>query len=407
MWGWRLKNAKGGDLRVLMISDVYYPRVNGVSTSIKTFRQELQRLGLNVVLVAPDYGVSQIDDPDIVRIPSRRVPGDPEDRMMQRDELQRFCDRLRPRQFDLVHIQTPFVAHYAGVKVAKRLQIACVESYHTLFEEYLYHYIPWLPKRLLRYLARFFTRSQCKAVDAVIVPSRPMLQVLKDYGVDAAVEVIPTGMQMRQFANADGKRFRQHYAIPETRPVLVHVGRIAHEKNVDFLIHMLHNVRQQIPDILLIIAGEGPALNHVKLLVQKRKLNKNVLFVGYLNRDSALLDCYQAGDAFVFSSKTETQGLVLLEAMAVGVPVVSIAHLGTRDILASQRGALIAEDNIDDFSTKVIHLLNDTGLRAQLSREGKLYAAEWSAERLAEKLSMLYQTLTHKPDKFQQHNQIL
>jgi glycosyltransferase involved in cell wall biosynthesis len=225
-----------------------------------------------------------------------------------------------------------------------------------------------------------------------------MLQVLKDYGVDAAVEVIPTGMQMRQFANADGKRFRRRYAIPETRPVLVHVGRIAHEKNVDFLIHVLHNVRQQIPDILLIIAGEGPALKHVKLLVQKRKLNKNVLFVGYLNRDSALLDCYQAGDVFVFSSKTETQGLVLLEAMAVGVPVVSIAHLGTRDILASQRGALIAEDNIDDFSTKVIHLLSDTGLRAQLSKEGKLYAAEWSAERLAEKLSMLYQTLTHKPD---------
>jgi glycosyltransferase involved in cell wall biosynthesis len=376
-----------------MISDVYYPRVNGVSTSIKTFRQELQQLGYKIVLVVPDYGVEQLDDRDIVRIPSRRVLGDPEDRMMQHKALNRFCRQLLPGQFDIVHIQTPFVAHYTGVKIAKQLQLACVESYHTLFEEYLYHYIPWLPKALLRYIARHFTRSQCKAVDAVIAPSRPMLQVLTEYGVNTAIEVIPTGMQMHQFTKADGKKFRKRYAIPENRPVLVHVGRIAYEKNIDFLMYMLQKTRQQIPEILLIIAGEGPALNNIKLLAQKLKLDKNVLFVGYLNRDSDLLDCYQAGDAFVFASKTETQGLVLLEAMALGVPVVSIAHLGTQDILGSQRGALVAEDNIDDFSAKVIRLLSDIQLRMHLGQDGKQYAAEWAADRLADTLSVLYQRL--------------
>ncbi|MBN1377717.1 MAG: glycosyltransferase [Gammaproteobacteria bacterium] len=383
-------------MRVLMISDVYFPRVNGVSTSIKTFRQELQQQGHNVVLVVPEYENKSVDDPDIIRVASRRVLGDPEDRMMQSKALSMFRKRLTPGQFDIVHIQTPFVAHYAGVKIAKQLSLPCIESYHTLFEEYLYHYIPYLPKAFLRYLARHFTRSQCKAVDTIIAPSRPMLQVLADYGIDAPVEILPTGMQMQQFLKANGKSFRRRHAIDEGRPTLVHVGRIAHEKNIDFLIYVLQKIQLQIPDVLLIIAGEGPALQHIKSLAHKLKLDRNILFVGYLSRDHDLLDCYQAGDVFVFASKTETQGLVLLEAMAVGVPVVSIAHLGTKDILSCQRGALVANDNVDDFSTKVIRLLSDQSLRSQLSYEGKQYAAEWSAAQLAEKLGRLYQTLAHK-----------
>jgi glycosyltransferase involved in cell wall biosynthesis len=292
-----------------------------------------------------------------------------------------------------VHIQTPFVAHYAGIKIAKQLNLPCIESYHTLFEEYLYHYIPFIPKAFLRYVARRFTRSQCKDVNAVIAPSRPMQQVLSDYGVETQIEIIPTGMQMQQFANADGHSFRKRYDIDKNRPTLVHVGRIAHEKNIDFLIKVLQKVQRDIPDALLIIAGEGPALNHIKALAHKLKLDNNVLFVGYLSRDHDLLDCYQAGDVFVFASKTETQGLVLLEAMALGVPVVSVSHLGTEDILHCERGAVIANDNIQDFSAKVIRLLKNPKLRTELGEDGRHYASEWSANRLAQKLASLYETV--------------
>ena len=380
-------------MRILMISDVYFPRVNGVSTSIKTFRRELIEQGHQVTLVAPDYGPGATDDPDIVRIPSRGVPGDPEDRMMQRKALAGFRKHLSTGQYDVVHIQTPFVAHYAGVKIARQLKVPCLVSYHTLFEEYLYHYIPYLPKALLRYVARHFTRSQCKAVNMVIAPSNPMRQVLADYGVHNLIEVIPTGMQMKQFDRPADGSFRRRHSIAEDRPVLVHVGRIAHEKNIGFLIQVLQQVRKQLPDILLIIAGEGPALQHTRNQVRQLELSNNVLFVGYLNRDNDLLDCYQAGDIFVFASKTETQGLVLLEAMALGTPVVSLAYLGTCDILAPQRGALIADDSVDDFSTKLIRLLQDAEMRARMSEEGRHYAAEWSATLLAEKLALLYQNL--------------
>lgn len=388
-------------MRILMISDVYFPRVNGVSTSIMTFRDELRKMGHEVVLIAPDYGNNNDTDSDILRVPSRKVFGDPEDRMMKRGALNRLINKhLRQQHFDIVHIQTPFAAHYAGIKIAKELKLPCIETYHTLFEEYLYHYIRFLPKPLLRFVARSFTRSQCAAVDTVISPSKPMQHMLHSYGVNKRIEIIPTGMQMERFINADGDEFRRKHQIDKSRPTLVHVGRIAHEKNIGFLIRMLDRVKQQIPDILLIIAGEGPALKHIKNQVAQLQLVGNTLFVGYLSRNKELLDCYAAGNAFVFASKTETQGLVLLEAMALGTPVVSTAYLGTRDILQHKQGALIAEDNLEDFSNKVITLLSDTDLNHELSNTAKHYAAKWSASNLSERLLQLYSELTQvNPDK--------
>lgn len=383
-------------MRILVISDVYFPRVNGVSTSIQTFNQELRKLGHDITLLAPDYGAPAPDETNIVRIASRRVIMDPEDRMMHHGKTVRLAAGWKDRAFDILHIQTPFVAHYAGVRLARMLNIPVLETYHTLFEEYLFHYLPFLPRQALRYAARRFTRSQCNDVDAVVVPSNPMLDVLRHYGVTNRIEIIPTGMQMEQFKGGDGGRFRAKHGIPPGRPTLVHVGRIAHEKNIDFLIHMLVNVRRAVPDVLLIIAGEGPALEHLRRLVERLGLRNNVLFVGYLSRADALLDCYRAGDVFVFASRTETQGLVLLEAMALGTPVVSTAVMGTRDILEPGKGALVAEDNLPDFSDKVVKLLNNSELRNQLGEEAKQYAATWSAPALAGKMQELYLDLVKK-----------
>lgn len=377
-------------MRILVISDVYFPRVNGVSTSIQTFNQELRKLGHEITLVAPDYAQPSSDETDIVRIPSRRVIMDPEDRMMHYGKITQLAADLKKQSFDILHIQTPFVAHYAGVKLARMLNIPVLETYHTLFEEYLFHYLPFLPRQALRFAARRFTRSQCNDVDAVVVPSNPMLEVLERYGVKNRVEIIPTGMQMEQFRDGDGDRFRTKYGIPPDRPTLVHVGRIAHEKNIDFLIHVLAKARVAVPNVLLIIAGEGPALEHLRRLVNRLGLQNNVLFVGYLSRANALLDCYRAGDVFVFASRTETQGLVLLEAMALGTPVVSTAVMGTKDILKANKGALVAEDNLQDFSDKVVKLLNNSELRNQLGEEAKEYAATWSAPALAGKMQELY-----------------
>jgi len=175
-------------VRVLFISDVYFPRVNGVSTSIRTFRQDLAQCGVETVLVAPQYG-AQVPDTEagLLRVPSGGVPGDPEDRRMRWGALRRTLDSLPRDEFDLVHIHTPFIAHYAGARFARKAGLPCVATYHTFFEEYIHHYVPAMPHGIGRFLARAFTRSQCRDVQALIAPSDPMRDILLEYGVSTAI----------------------------------------------------------------------------------------------------------------------------------------------------------------------------------------------------------------------------
>ena len=381
-------------MRILMVSDVSFPRVNGVSTSIATFRQSLAELGHESVLVAPDYGTGSAAEPDVIRVPSHPVPRDPEDRLMSARAVRGLAPRLGAAAFDVVHIHTPFVAHYAGVALARTLGLPVIETYHTFFEEYLHHYVPLLPRAATRFLARRLSVSQCRAVDALVVPSAQMLATLRGYGVEARAEVLPTGIDLKRFRGGDGQRFRAAHGIAAQRPVLVHISRVAHEKNIDFVLEALVRVRAEVPDVLLVIAGEGPALAHVRKRAATLGLGANVMFVGYLDRGGALLDCYCAGDAFVFASRTETQGLVLLEALALGVPVVSTAVMGTVDVLRNARGALIAPDEPAGFAAQVVTLLGDPALKARLAAAAPGDAADWSAEAMARRLVELYRSVT-------------
>jgi len=268
-----------------------------------------------------------------------------------------------------------------------------VETYHTYFEEYLHNYLPLLPRRLLRFFARRFSSAQCNAVDALVVPTQPMLQVLRDYGVKTRAEAIATGIPVDDLGEGNAARFRRHHGIPDDRPVMLYVGRVAHEKNIGFLLEVLAEVKRQIPEILLLIAGEGPARLHLERRARHAGLEPNVLFVGYLSRESDLGDCYAAGDIFVFASRTETQGLVLLESMLMGTPVVSTAVLGTAEVMNDRRGGLVADEEVGDFSAKCLQLLGDKTLRRQLADDGRRKVHEWSAPATTRQLLELYASL--------------
>jgi len=378
-------------MRALFISDVYFPRVNGVSTSIATFREDLAAVGVETVLVAPEYATRGASEaPGVIRVPSGSVPRDPEDRRMHWGALRQTLQALGTQPFDLVHIHTPFLAHYAGVRFARQHGIPVVETYHTFFEEYLHHYVPLLPRALGRRLARGVTRSQCAAVNALIAPSQPMQAMLADYGVRTPIAVIPTGLPVASFTPGDGARFRSQQHLPADRPLLLYVGRVAHEKNIDFLLSSFVEVRRARPDALLVIAGEGPARKHLGEQVQRLGLGRDVAFVGYLNREQALADCYAAAAVFVFASRTETQGLVLLEALAQGCPVVSTSHLGTASILQPNCGARVAPEDPTAFAAAATSILDDPQRAAQLSAQGRSYAQTWSSARMAGRLREFY-----------------
>lgn len=391
-------------MRILMISDVYFPRINGVSTSIESFRHALAEQDIEVRVVAPAYPVphgSGADDAGITRVPARQVPFDPEDRLMRGKALRHALGNLGPLPCDLVHVQTPFAAHYAGLRHARSKRLPCIATYHTHFEEYLHNYVPALPKAALRSFARTLARRQCNTLDAVVVPSSAMQDTLVGYGVTAPLHRVPTGIPVEHFgahcdmhcgtgcrpASAD---FRRRFDIPADAPIALFVGRAAHEKNIGFLLDALPHALARTPALVLVIAGEGPALPALQRQAAALGMTPNVRFVGYLDRMRELPACYAAADLFVFASRTETQGLVLLEALAAGLPVLAFAALGTREIVEPRRGALPAPQEAPAFGAAMASLIEDPQRRKAMSLSARAFAGEWTTGACARRLAAVY-----------------
>lgn len=387
-------------MNILMLSDVYFPRVNGVSTSIATTRRSLHDLGHATTLIAPAYPGKErngcVAGNLLLRVPARSVPFDPEDRLMRWGCLRRTVARLDPRAYDVIHIHTPFIAHRLGVHLGREWGIPVVETYHTFFEEYLHHYLPVLPARIARAAARRLSRKLQRGVDGFVVPSSAIAVALQDYGIDIPLRVVPTGLDLDEFSPGDRATFCRRHGLDPARPTLVYVGRVAHEKNIGFLLEMLAQVRKRVPEVMLIVAGDGPARHNLRRKTRRLGLERNVLFIGYLARGQALWDCFAAGDAFVFASKTETQGLVLLEALALGVPVVSYAALGARDVLVPGCGAVIVEGGVEEFAAEVIALLRDPARRETLAEGALRYVRSWATGQTSQRLVAFYQDMVEE-----------
>lgn len=396
-------------MRILQISDVYLPRICGVSTSIATFRDALAERDCKVTLIAPAYPDARDDDPLIERIPSSAVPGDAEDRRMHWSALSAklyALDRtlaLKGKKFDLVHVLTPFVAHYAGVKFARSMRIPAVGTYHTFFEEYFRHYYPLrgrlgaLPQFLTRTIARALTRSQARDLAAMIAPSQAIADVLAAYRVRAPVTVIPTGLPPEAFTPGDGTRFRWLEGIPGSAKLLLYAGRVAHEKNVGFLLRVLERLKRIEPkssigsQVILAIAGDGPARRDLEGHAAALGVADSVHWCGYLS-PARLRDAYAAADAFVFASVAETQGLVLMEAMAARAPIIALSRLGSASVLEGS-GALLARHDEADFAVVTAGLLKHPSLAAVIRARQFGHARKWSSAAMAGRLQELYSRL--------------
>jgi len=381
-------------MNVLMLSDVYFPRVNGVSTSMQTACRELVRMGHAVTVVAPDYGSADAaGDIEIMRLPSRKIFFDPEDRLIKRSALNAALQDLAQRRFDVIHIHTPFRAHELGVRLRRLSGCPAVESYHTYFEQYVAHYLPWMPQAATRLAVRAASRRLVRGIDHLIVPTEEMAAVLRGYGIATPASVIPTGILLDEFAGGDGALFRQRLGLGARQPTLVTVSRVAAEKNIDFLLEVVDKLRVEFANLVFVIAGEGPDEARLKQITSRLGLGAHVRFVGNLDRRTTLLDCYRAADVFVFASGTETQGLVLIEAMALGVPIVSTAQMGTATVLAGARSARVSAKDVGEFASHVAALLRSSSARAALAAEAPADAQRWSAPALMQRVADLYASL--------------
>ncbi len=314
-------------MRVGFFTEVYHPVVNGIVSSLDGLAAGLRGLGHDVYFFAPRVPGYEEPDGPVYRMPSLPLPVSAPYRLtlplVNRRNRHAIVNRL-----DVLHAHSPFVTGWMSVRYARRLRIPLVYTYHTRLEEYA-HYVPFEPNATRR-AASTLTRNFANLADAVIVPTDAMRERLLELGVTTRVEVIASGIDLRHFgAGVRNESLRASLGARDGDRLMLFVSRLAREKNIDVLIDALALCD---PHVKLAIAGDGPEREALRERASSRRVASRVQFLGAVDREG-LPDLYASADAFVFPSVTETQGLVLVEALAAGLFVIASDAPQIRDVL--------------------------------------------------------------------------
>lgn len=388
-------------MKVAFTSDVYWPRINGVTVSTNIFLNELTKLGHELRLWAPAYPIPEDQrnlhhqDPRVTRIKSFGLFFSREDRQpspFQKRQFFRGLDAFGP---ELIHIQTEFLLSLWARKYARKKDLPVVMTCHTYFEQYVNYYFPWAPQKTIKRLARWLTYRLFRHADAIISPTEPMKAVLQSYGITCPITVVPTGIPEDDFRGVDKEEERRSsrwlLQFPSLRGkrILLYVGRVGQEKNLDFLLDVVERVQRHRQDTVLVVAGNGPYLQTFQAHVSERGLQDAVLCLGYVQREE-LKYLYALADVFTFASVTETQGLVTIEAMMCGTPAVAVGRMGTKEVMAGDNGGFMVDEDPEAFAQAVVRLLDDPELYGQKSAEARAYAQNWTAAKMALRIEALY-----------------
>lgn len=315
-------------LRVGFFTEIYRPVVNGVVASVEALADGLRGRGHEVYCFAPYLPGAADADGLVFRMPSLPLPTRTAYRLtlplVSRANLNGIIKRL-----SLVHVHSPFVTGWMGLRYARRYGMPIVYTYHTQLEAYA-HYVPFEPNAT-RFAATQLTRAFANQADAVVVPTPAMAARLRDLGVSVRIEIVPSGIDLARFAA--GRRdaaLRARLGVKSGDRMVLYVGRLAKEKNVELLLYALARAAGQ--SLKLVIAGDGPHRAELERVARESGVSAATRFLGAVSRDS-LPDLYASADAFVMPSTTETQGLVLAEALAAGAFIIAADAPQNRDVL--------------------------------------------------------------------------
>lgn len=380
-------------MRIALFSECYSPIVNGVVIAVATLRRELQNSGHEVCLFAPKYPGHKDDESGIYRFPSISFPTNPRYPL----GIPLFPRRLRRllREFapEVIHSHSLFGMGRAAKKAARLRRVPLVFTYHTLLEDYS-HYVP-LPQPLVRWLARKASRRFADSADFVIAPGPAALRVLRSYGVTAPIQVIPTGADLSLLKESFSSPIRQRWGIPEEAPLIAFAGRIAKEKNLELLVKALSQLLGPVPSAHLLLIGGGPWEGEIHRLAERLNLSNRVHISGFLPRRE-VLHALSHSQVFAFPSLTDTQGIVVVEAMACGLPVVAAESGAVAEILRRGEEGLIAEATPEGFSEALLRLLKNPQERLEMGRKAKIRAEEFSSANCVRRMLEIYQKVLDK-----------
>lgn len=378
-------------------TDTYYPQLNGLVTSIDSFKEHLERRGNKVCICAPKDNDLDREDKDVFRFRSVPYPFYKEFKVSwpYTRKLKQFFEF----NTDIYHLQTPFSLGLLGMFLAKKQKAPVIMTYHSLWTEYV-HYFP-LPKKTMQAFAIRLSQQFCNQLDLVIVPSDAMKKEVESYGLDTKIVTIPTGFSFEHVNQDIDMDIRTIYNIPKDHKILVFVGRIGNEKNIHLLIDSFKEVFNADRKVHLLVIGQGPELESCINQAKSYNLENHITFTGRKCYDEVIA-MLKKSDIFVFPSVSETQGMVSLEALACGLPVVAVNRMGTIDYLSDGKGGLLTEPTVSDFSKGIITTLHSKDV-SQMKREAlekaSLYTMEKMTDRLLETYDNVYSEHKHKKNK--------
>jgi glycosyltransferase involved in cell wall biosynthesis len=381
----------GRQLKVAMFTNNYLPFIGGVPISIERLRCGLEKLKDTVLIVAPRYKNKREKEKNVIRMPSIFSFGEKSEFRFANIFSSAVRKKVKAFKPDIIHVHHPFWIGSLGVYMARRLKVPAVYTYHTRLEHYS-HFV-FLPGSLFRnIIAHFLVRRFANKCDAVIVPTDSTEEYLRMIGVTAPTYVQPTGIEYDRFQHVEPtevEKLKKRLKI-KGETVFVSVSRLSNEKNIDFMIDALAELKKATDKpFRLLIVGDGHQKQRLQTKIDELGLKQTIQLVGSVAPEK-MANWYQLGDAFLFASQSETQGMVILEAMAAGLPVVAVRSSGIDDVV---------EDGFNGYKTparqavwleRVERLLNDEELLGQLSGNAENFAKAYSVERFSQDVRHIY-----------------
>jgi len=374
-------------LKIAVFSDSYHPYLSGVVRSIDLFQEELNKKGVQFTFFIPAYGIYK-KEKGVYRFFSLPAPTN-KDFHLALPFSAKLYSTLRAEKVDIIHVHSPFLLGRLGQKAGRKLNIPVVFTYHTLYEEYV-HYFPFAQKTA-KAITSWYTLKFANKCEAVVCPTEAIREYLLEKGLTSRTEVIPTGIDLQPFFKADRNFLKDHLKINDQK-VCLFVGRVAPEKNVDFLLDSFKIVAEKVNNVVLVVVGGGPELTHYIKKAEQFGLGEKVKFIGPVSPEE-VPQYYAGADLFLFPSVTETQGIVFAEAKAAGLPTVGIRAFGSKSMVFEGVDGFLTSLNTKEYAEKVIYLLEQDELRKKFSSNARQNAQMFSKEYTAKLMYKLYQSL--------------
>ena len=381
-------------MRIGLFTDSYYPHVSGVSTSVEMLINALEEMGHTVYLVAPNKKFSYDKKNHIIWIPGFR-PGFYELRVAEAYSKKAMKIIKNEWKLDIIHTQTELTIDFFARMVAKKLNIPIVRTYHTLYEDYTYYvthgHLDNVAKKIVIKLTKKFCEKRC---DELIVPTEKIKKLfIEKYGIKKDMSVIPSGIDLKRFNlnntnKKNAKDLRKKYHISEDDFVIGSVGRVASEKSFDKIIKNMQNLVNINNKIKFMLVGTGPQLEELKDLTKKLKLEKNIIFTGFVDYNE-VCNYYHVFDVMVSYSKTETQGLTIIEGLASSKPIVCIDDPSFRSMVQHNYNGFLFK-NDDEFRKYILDLMSNKELYKITSMNAKNSVYSYSKEVFASRVLKVY-----------------